>query len=101
MKTVGIEATSYARVIMGITANADAKTHYFASDMLSWPGVILAALVVVFTGWTLSDPIFGAGIGVFIAPRTSYWTTYATNAWRLQSPRLLRRYRPGLRAITP
>jgi Co/Zn/Cd efflux system component len=56
---------------MEIMANADAKKHYFGSGMLGWLGVILAAHVVIFTGWKLSDPIFGAGIGVFIAPRTS------------------------------
>ena len=39
-------------------------------DMLGSIGVIAAALIVMFTGWTLADPIIGAGIGLFIIPRT-------------------------------
>ncbi|WP_164119558.1 cation transporter, partial [Stenotrophomonas maltophilia] len=33
-------------------------------------GVIVAAVVVMLTGWKLADPIIGAGIGLFIVPRT-------------------------------
>ena len=40
------------------------------ADMLGSLGVILAALVVMLTGWTLADPIIGAAIGLFIVPRT-------------------------------
>lgn len=40
------------------------------SDMVSSIGVILAALVMLFTGWSLADPIISAGIGLFILPRT-------------------------------
>lgn len=40
------------------------------SDMLGSLGVIVAALVVMLTGWNLADPIIGAGIGLFIVPRT-------------------------------
>ncbi|MCB4824555.1 cation diffusion facilitator family transporter [Roseicella aerolata] len=40
------------------------------SDMLGSLGVIIAALVIMATGWTLADPIIGAGIGLFIVPRT-------------------------------
>ena len=48
------------------------KGAYFEvmSDMLGSLGVIVAALVVMFTGWRLADPIIGAGIGLFIVPRT-------------------------------
>ena len=31
---------------------------------------IVAAAIVMFTGWKLADPIVGAGIGLFIVPRT-------------------------------
>lgn len=34
--------------------------------------MIAAALIIMYTGWTLADPIIGAGIGLFIVPRT--WT---------------------------
>lgn len=46
--------------------------------MLGSVGVILAALVVMGTGWTWVDPLIGAGIGLFIVPRT----------WRLLSEAL-------------
>lgn len=39
-------------------------------DMLGSLGVIAAALVVALTGWRLADPLIGAGIGLFIVPRT-------------------------------
>jgi cobalt-zinc-cadmium efflux system protein len=42
------------------------------SDALGSLGVIVAALVVLTTGWYLVDPILGAAIGLFIVPRT--WT---------------------------
>ena len=40
------------------------------SDALSSVGVIVAALIVLATGWRLADPIIGAAIGLFILPRT-------------------------------
>lgn len=40
------------------------------SDALGSLGVILAAVIVITTGWYLADPLIGAGIGVFIIPRT-------------------------------
>lgn len=40
------------------------------SDMLSSVGVIIAALVMLTTGWYLADPIISVGIGLFILPRT-------------------------------
>lgn len=48
------------------------KGAYFEvlSDMLGSLGVIIAAVVVLTTGWTLADPLIGAGIGLFIIPRT-------------------------------
>ncbi len=32
--------------------------------------MIVAAVIVMVTGWRLADPIVGAGIGLFIVPRT-------------------------------
>ena len=43
------------------------------ADLLGSIGVVLAALIIMFTGWPYADPIFGAAIGLFILPR----------AWRL------------------
>lgn len=39
------------------------------ADLAGSVGVIVAALVIRFTGWTFADPIVGAAIGVFILPR--------------------------------
>lgn len=41
-------------------------------DLLGSIGVIAASVIIMTTGWTLADPIIGAGIGLFIIPRT--WT---------------------------
>ena len=38
--------------------------------MLGSLGVIVAAIIVITTGWRLADPLIGAGIGLFIVPRT-------------------------------
>lgn len=43
------------------------------SDLLGSVGVLVAALLVRFTGWLLADPLFAVAIGLFILPR----------AWRL------------------
>lgn len=45
------------------------------SDLLGSLGVIVAGLVMYFTGWWYADPLFSVGIGLFILPRT----------WRLLS----------------
>ena len=42
------------------------------SDMLGSIGVIAAGIIMLTTGWYMADPIIGAGIGLFIVPRT--WT---------------------------
>ncbi|MBX9843454.1 MAG: cation diffusion facilitator family transporter [Xanthobacteraceae bacterium] len=56
----------------GSAESLNVKGAYFEvlADMLGSLGVIVAAIVVVLTGWQLVDPIIGAGIGLFIVPRT-------------------------------
>ena len=56
----------------GSSESLNVKGAYFEvmSDMLGSLGVIIAALVVRFTGWRYADPLIGAGIGLFIVPRT-------------------------------
>lgn len=56
----------------GSSESLNLKGAYFEvlADMLGSLGVILAAGVIMLTGWTLADPIIGAAIGVFIVPRT-------------------------------
>lgn len=56
----------------GASESLNVKGAYFEvlSDALGSLGVIIAALVIMFTGWRLADPIVGVGIGLFIIPRT-------------------------------
>jgi len=56
----------------GSSESLNVKGAYFEvlSDMLGSLGVLAAAAIIMFTGWTLIDPIIGAGIGLFIVPRT-------------------------------
>lgn len=56
----------------GSSESLNVKGAYFEvmSDMLASLGVLIAAIVILFTGWTLADPLIGAGIGLFIIPRT-------------------------------
>ena len=58
----------------GSSESLNVKGAYFEvlSDMLGSIGVIVAALLMMWKGWILADPIIGAGIGLFIVPRT--WT---------------------------
>lgn len=42
------------------------------ADMLGSVGVIAAALIIHFTGWTVADPILAVLIGLWVLPRT--WT---------------------------
>ena len=61
----------------GSTESLNVRGAYFEvlSDMLGSVGVIAAALIIRYTGWTVADPIIAAAIGLFIIPRT----------WRLLS----------------
>lgn len=56
----------------GSSESLNVKGAYFEvlADMLGSLGVLIAAGVVLLTGWTLADPIIGAAIGLFIVPRT-------------------------------
>lgn len=56
----------------GSSESLNVKGAYFEvlSDMLGSVGVIVAALLMMWKGWVLADPIIGAGIGLFIVPRT-------------------------------
>lgn len=55
----------------GSSQSINVRGAYFEvlSDMLGSFGVVVAAGTVMLTGWTLADPIIGAGIGLFIVPR--------------------------------
>ena len=61
----------------GASESLNVQGAYFEvlSDMLGSLGVIFAAVIVMWTGSTLADPLIAAAIGLFIVPRT----------WRLLS----------------
>jgi cobalt-zinc-cadmium efflux system protein len=59
----------------GESINVEGAYLEVVADLIGSIGVIVAALIVLFTGWPYADPLFGAAIGVFILPR----------AWRLGS----------------
>jgi cobalt-zinc-cadmium efflux system protein len=56
----------------GSEESLNMKGAYFEvlSDMLTSVGVIIAAVVMLTTGWYYADPLISAGIGLFILPRT-------------------------------
>ncbi|MBI3198025.1 MAG: cation transporter, partial [Rhodospirillales bacterium] len=67
-----VNLISMKLLMAGASESLNVKGAYFEAlgDMLGSLGVIVAALIVMFTGWTLADPVVGAGIGLFIVPRT-------------------------------
>jgi cobalt-zinc-cadmium efflux system protein len=69
---LAVNLASMKLLAAGSSESLNVKGAYFEvmSDMLGSLGVIAAALIVMFTGWRLADPIVGAGIGLFIVPRT-------------------------------
>ncbi len=56
----------------GSSESLNVKGAYFevVSDMLTSIGVIVAAIIMLTTGWYYADPLISAGIGLFILPRT-------------------------------
>lgn len=65
----------------GSSESLNVKGAYFEvlSDMLGSIGVIVAALLMMWKGWVLADPIIGAGIGLFIVPRTWSLLSHVTH----------------------
>lgn len=65
----------------GSSESLNVKGAYFEvlGDMLGSVGVIAAALLMMWKGWRLADPIIGAGIGLFIVPRTVILLKQVTN----------------------
>jgi cobalt-zinc-cadmium efflux system protein len=55
----------------GAKESLNVKGAYFevVADLAGSVGVILAALIMIFTGWAYADPLFAALIGAFILPR--------------------------------
>lgn len=69
---LAVNLVSMKLLSAGSSESINVKGAYFEvlADMLGSLGVLVAALIVIVTGWRLADPIIGAGIGLFIVPRT-------------------------------
>jgi cobalt-zinc-cadmium efflux system protein len=69
---LAVNLASMRLLSAGSSESLNVKGAYFEvlADMLGSLGVLAAALIVMFTGWRLADPIVGALIGLFIIPRT-------------------------------
>ena len=78
---LGVNLISMRILAAGSKESLNLKGAYFEvlADMLGSLGVIVAALVIIFTNWTLADPIIGAAIGLFIVPRTWNLLSQAVN----------------------
>lgn len=57
------------------------------ADMLGSLGVIVAALVIRFTGWLWVDPVVAIGIGLWVLPRTWMLLPDSTNIPLESAPR--------------
>ncbi|MDX6286356.1 MAG: cobalt-zinc-cadmium efflux system protein [Frankiales bacterium] len=67
-----INLVSYRLLLAGSkeSLNVRAAHNEVLGDVLGSAGVIVAAIVIFTTGWRYIDPLVGAGIGLFILPRT-------------------------------
>lgn len=65
----------------GAAASLNVRAAYLEvlSDALASVAVLVAAVVVVLTGWTLADPLASAAIAAFIVPRTWRLLAQAVN----------------------
>lgn len=62
-----------ARLLMGgasESVNVRGAFLEVVSDVLGSVGAIAAGVIILTTGWRYADPLFAAGVGLFILPRT-------------------------------
>ncbi len=52
------------------TLNVRAASLEILSDILGSVGAILAGVILLTTGWRYADPLFAAGVGLLVLPRT-------------------------------
>ena len=78
---LAVNLISMRLLAAGSSESLNVKGAYFEvlSDMLGSLGVLVAAAIVLLTGWKPADPIIGAAIGVFIVPRTWILLKQATH----------------------
>ena len=67
-----VNLASFRLLMAGAKESLNVKGAFLEvmSDMLGSVGVIVAGVILLTTGWSYADPIIGAGIGLFILPRT-------------------------------
>lgn len=76
---LAVNLISFRLLTAGSKESLNLKGAYLEvfSDMLGSIGVIIAAIIIYTTGWLYADPLIGAGIGLFILPRTYKLTAQA------------------------
>jgi len=67
---VNLAGAALLKAGAGTSLNVRAAYLEVVSDALSSLGVLVAALLVLTTGWQRADPLVSAAIGLFIIPRT-------------------------------
>jgi cobalt-zinc-cadmium efflux system protein len=69
---LGVNLASMWLLHRGADESLNLRGAYFEvlGDAMASLGVIVAALIIQFTGWTLADPLISGAIGLFILPRT-------------------------------
>lgn len=74
-----INLISFRLLMAGSKESLNVKGAYLEvmADLLGSVGVIVAAIILLTTGWVYADPIIGVGIGLFILPRTFKLTRQA------------------------
>ena len=74
-----VNLISFRLLAAGAKESLNLKGAYLEvlADMLGSVGVIIAAIIIYTTGWRYADPLIGAGIGLFILPRTFKLTAQA------------------------
>jgi len=69
---VNVVAIAILHRTRGDSLNVSAAFRHLIADLLGSVGVIVAALVILLTGWQYADPVAGAAIGVLVLG--SSWT---------------------------
>jgi len=67
-----VNLISFRLLLAGSSDSLNVRGAYLEvlGDLLGSVGVIVAAVIIYTTGWRYADPLIGAGIGLFILPRT-------------------------------
>ena len=74
-----VNLVSFRLLMAGAKESLNLRGAYLEvlGDLLGSVGVIVAGVIIYTTGWRYADPLIGAGIGLFILPRTWKLTAHA------------------------